>query len=342
MGEFPASRSLLDRIVRRLYIARIGRGVYWAALGLAVLYGVLLLVSRLTGLIPDWFTPPTIGLVPLVALVIGLLWIRRPSPSEAARQVDLQEKTQDLYLTLTMLDGAVGVYKPLVGRDAEARAGQIEPERIVPWSWQRPLLQDAGCLALLAIGTIVVPSLGPFGKVAQAKEAHIRHEALQQSRKATDVRKSQLAKSDADDETTEDVKKSLEQLQTDLRRMEPKQREDNARKLAAHQKNLGEKWRLNADQLKQLLKQTPLGQRFGEGRKSENEWLKQLQEGDPRAMQEELEELQEDLKTALNEADPVKRTEAMRRLQKKLDEMRDFARDQANSKPLTAALERAM
>jgi hypothetical protein len=342
MGEFPASQSLLERIIRRLYIARIGRGVYRAALGLAVLYGVLLLVSRLTGLIPDWFTPPTIGLVPLVALVIGLLWIRRPSASEAARQLDLQEQTQDLYLTLTMLDGAAGEYKPLVGRDAEARAGTIEPERIVPWTWQRPVLQVAGCLLLLAVGTFVLPALDPFGKVAAAKEAEIRHEQLQQSRKATEVRKSQLAKSNPDAETTEDVKKSLEQLQADLRRMEPKQREENARTLAAHQKNLGEKWRLNADQLKQLLKQTPLGQRFGEGRKASNEWLKQLKEGDPRALQEELEELQEDLKTALNESDPIKRTEALRRLQKKLDEMRDFARDQANSKPLTAALERAM
>src|SRR5690606_39048273 len=164
MGEFPASRSLLDRIVRRLYIARIGRGIYVASLGLAVLYGVLLLVSRLTGVIPDWFTPPTIGLVPMVALVIGLLWIRRPSASDAARQVDRQEQTQDLYLTLSMLDGAAGAYKPLVGRDAEARAGQIDPARIVPWNWQRPLLQVASCLALPAVGTFLLPSLDPFGK----------------------------------------------------------------------------------------------------------------------------------------------------------------------------------
>jgi hypothetical protein len=343
MGEFPASRSLLERTIRRLYVARIGRAIYWAAVVSAVLYGVLLLVGRLTGLVRDWFTPPTIGLIPLTALVISLLWIRRPSASEAARHVDRHERTQDLYLTLTMLDAAAGEYKPLVGRDAEARAGTIEPARIVPWKWQRPLLQVGGCLLALLVGMFVLPSLDPFGKVAAAKEAEIRHEQLQQSRKATEVRTSQLAKSDADAETTEDVKKSLEDLQADLRRMEPKQREDNARSLATHQKNVGEKWRLNAEQLKHLLSQTPLGQRFGEARRaSENQWLKQLQEGDPKQLQEDLEELQEDLKTALGESDPVKRTEAMRRLQKKLDEMRDFARDQANSKPLAAALERAL
>src|SRR5690606_27992205 len=129
----------------------------------------------------------------------------------------------------------------------------------------------------------------------------------------------------------------------DLRRMEPKQREDNARTLASHQKKLGESWRLNADQLKQLLNKVPLKQRFGDtSQAGQEKWLKQLQEGRSEALQEELDELQQDLQEALSQSDPVKRTEAMRRLQKKLDEMRDFARDEANSRPLAAALERAM
>lgn len=343
MSEFPASRSMLQRIKRRLYVAGLGRTCHRAAMILAGVYGVLLLVSRFTGLIPDWFTPASLAALPIAALVGALIWHRRPTAADAARHVDSHARTQDLYLTLTMLDDAAGEYKPLVGRDAEARASQIAPERVIAWQWGRPALQVAGVLGLLLVASFLLPTLDPFGKVAAAKEAEIRHEELQKSRKATEVRKSQLAKSDADAETSEDVKKSLEELQSDLRRMEPKERKDNARVLAAHQKSLGEKWRFNAEQLKQLLTQKPMQQRFGmTNQLSRNEWLKKLQQGSSKELEQDLDELQQEVKKALEERDPVKRTEAIRRIQKKLDEMREFAREQTNSKPLTAALERAM
>jgi len=343
MGDYPSSRKLLHQVVRRLHIARIAHGAYFAALVLIGLAAALLLFSRLTGLIPDWWSPESLGLLLISAAMIALLWKRQPSPSEAARQIDDHGQTKDLYLTLTLLDNAAGDYKPLVGRDAEAKAKDVEPSSVIPFQWQRPTLHVAGALGVLALAIAFVPTFDPFGNVAAAKETEIRQEELQKSRKATDVRKSQLAKRDADAETSEEIKKSLAELQSELRRMEPQQQRENARVLAANQKALGEKWRFNAEQLKHLLNQVPLGQRFGEGRRpASREWMKQLQQGNPKALQQELEDLQNDLETALNQTDPVKRSEAMRNLQKKLDEMRDFARDEANSKPLTAAMERAL
>jgi hypothetical protein len=343
MHQFPASRALLNRIGQRLYLARLGRSWYRAALIFGGLYAGLLLVSRLTGLIPDWFSPLTVIIPPLAAILLVLMWNRRPTPRDAAQYADRHAGTKDLYLTLTLLDDAAGEYKPLVGRDAEARAGEIEPRRVIAWGWRRPLVHVVGLLIVLGLGSFLLPSLDPFGRVAEAKETQRMQEDLRQSRRETEVRKSQLAKSDTDAETSEEIKKSLEDLQSELRRMEPREQRENDRVLAAHQKGLGEKWRFNAEQLKHLLNQKPLQQRFGSDRQvAAGNWLKQLQQGNPEELDRELEELQQELKAALEASDPLKRTEAIRRLQKKLDEMHKFARDQTNSRPLTAALERAL
>ena len=343
MNQFPESRTLLQRVANRMYVQRLAAGAYAATIGLAVVYTVLLLVSRLTGLIPDWFVIPSIGLIPILGLLLATAWIRRPADADAARRIDDSEDTEDLYLTLTMIDQAAGEYQPLVARDAERKADGIEPVRVVPWRWDRQLLHLAGILALLVAGILWLPALDPFGKVAQAKVDEIRREELEKSRKATSVRKSQLAKSDVDQETSEDVEKSLDDLQETLRRAKPQQRQENARALAVHQKALGEKWRFNAEQLKHLLNRKPMDQRFGSLQRSQSQkWLRQLKEGSPEALEQELEQLQKDLQSAMKKTDPLERTEAMRRLQKKLDEMRQFAEDEANSKPLAAAMERAL
>ncbi len=343
MSEFPRSGSLLRRVGQRLHAARIGRVAYRACLALAGAFAVLLLVSRLTGLLPDWFSPPAILMLPLLALLGAVAVLRRPSSADAARRVDTYEGTKDLFLTLTMLDNAAGEYKPLVGRDAEAKAPGIEPTAVVPWHWSRRVAHVAIALGLLVVGSLFLPALDPFGKVAAAKEETILQEELAKSRKATEVRKSELAKSDLDAETSEDVEKSLEDLMSDLKRMEPQNRQENARVLGAHQKALGNKWRMGAEQLKQLLSRKPMAQRFGATTRSKaRKWADDLRKGSTDELEEEMNDLQQEIENIAQMDDPLKRTEAMRRLMKKLDDLKDFASEDVNSKPLAAALERAM
>ena len=72
-------------------------------------------------------------------LVVGaLLTTRKPAFPDAARCTDRSQNTHDLFLTLTMLDRCIGDYKPLVGRDAETRAGKLRGATVLPFAWDRP------------------------------------------------------------------------------------------------------------------------------------------------------------------------------------------------------------
>ncbi|MBX3438702.1 MAG: hypothetical protein KF861_14505, partial [Planctomycetaceae bacterium] len=163
------------------------------------------------------------------------------------------------------------------------------------------------------------------------------------NRQATEVRKSELSKSDVDAEFSEDVEQSLEDLKSSLQRMEPQNREENARVLGAHQKSLGEKWRMGAEQLKELLSRKPMEQRFGAMNQSKaRKWADDVRKGETESLEEEMDDLQKEVENIAQMEDPLQRTEAMRRLEKKLDELLDLAKEDVNSKPLAAALERAM
>ncbi|HET6328131.1 MAG TPA: hypothetical protein VFG04_25835, partial [Planctomycetaceae bacterium] len=120
-------RRLLDRVLWRLRWAVVARRGLFAFLGLAAIYCALVLVSRLTGLVPVVTQPWLPASLPVAALLIGAVWPRKPSPRDAARTVDRGAATNDLYLTMVLLEGSAGEYQPLVAAKAEARAATIRP-----------------------------------------------------------------------------------------------------------------------------------------------------------------------------------------------------------------------
>src|SRR5438046_5854679 len=122
MFQLPRSLQLLKHVVMRLRLASFGARVYRAFLACCALYAAFLLASRLGGLWTDWTnwtdwaTPVTIGLVPGVALLIGLAWHRRPTLVDAARAVDQQHGTKDLFLTVALIEKSAGEYQALVAK----------------------------------------------------------------------------------------------------------------------------------------------------------------------------------------------------------------------------------
>jgi hypothetical protein len=346
MSEFPQSQRLLERVIWRLYAAR--RSFTWFVVA-AMIYAIALLTARLTGLIQDVFAPETLWFIPGAALLLGLLTTRRPTLELAARQTDTRQGTKDLFLTLTMLDRCTGDYKPLVGRDAEQRAKSLQAEQVVPFDWQKPSLLGGlvapAVIGLLALGIVFLPALDPFAVQAQAQEEATRAERLAQSRKETEVRKTQLTqRKELDNENSEEVAQALERLEADFRKMRKDQKIPNAERLAVNQKDLGEKWRkLNAEQLKDLMNSENLDQRFGgEDAEQFREWQKELQQGSSEAMEQAMEELKEDLQQLAQTDDPVERSELMRKMEKQIREMSEFAANEAGSPQLAAALQRAM
>ncbi len=348
MSEFPSSERLLKHVAWRLYFAKLAWRVFLCFIGVAITYGVALLVARLTGLIPDVFSPQTLWAIPGAAVVLGLALTRFPNMAEAARQADAGQGTKDLFLTLTMLDRCAGDYKPLVGRDAEERARKSRADKIVPYAWERPSLLGGlvmpAVVGLLALGIFFLPALDPFGAQAQAREQEDLAERIAQTRKENEIRRNELARhKDVENENSEDVEQAIEKLKADFQQMRQPQRKENAQKLAINQKTLGDKWRkLNAEQLSNKLNSSELDGKFGgRGAEQMRQWERELQEGSTEGLQDDIEELANDLERLAQTEDSDERQELMRKIEKQIDDMSEFASDKAGSQELAAALQRA-
>jgi len=165
MPESPRSYQLLKKVAARLYLAWLGDRVYRAFLVLCAVYALGLIVSRACGFVTGWFAPISLVVIPVGAVLVGLLLARRPRTLDAARQVDRASGEKDLFLTLALLNDSEGEYKPLVARSAEAKAGSVKPRAVVPFDWERRTVRSAFAFVALAAAVIWLPQFDPFGKV---------------------------------------------------------------------------------------------------------------------------------------------------------------------------------
>ncbi|WP_437204312.1 hypothetical protein [Planctomicrobium sp. SH664] len=345
MSQSSLTELVLKRVQRRLTLRQISARAFRALLIFAALYAVLLLVGRLTGAFPEWFSPWSVATVPVLALLTGLLWPGRVQRPDAARAVDVSTRTDDLFLTYLTLDKSTSDYRGLVERDVEAAARRVQPAQVVPFQWERPSWAAAATLSLLLIGAFFVPTFDPFGKVASAKQVESAQKLLEESKARTEERKAQLAQKDVEKENSEEVERAVAQLKKELAKTEPQQKKQNLDRLNEQQKQIGEMYRkLNAGELRPLFKKMDSEQKFGQLHDLDKfrEWQKELQQGETKAMQQALDELKQQMQQLAQTNDPVERTELERKIQKQLKEMSDFARKETGSPNLTAALQRAM
>ncbi|MCA8999353.1 MAG: hypothetical protein KDA80_20330, partial [Planctomycetaceae bacterium] len=200
-------------------------------------------------------------------------------------------------------------------------------------------------LGALLLGAFFVPTLDPFGHVAEAKEAQESHRVLEQTRKATEARKAQLAQKDIEKENSDEVEKALEGLQTGFQKLKKGEAKQNLKRLNEHQEEIGELYRkLNSGELKSLFDKMEGEQQFGQLHDQEmfRQWQKELQQGSSEKLQQSLEGIKNDLEKLAKTDDPVAKSELERKLQKKMKELSDFASKKAGSQSLNAALQRAM
>src|SRR3954462_1814790 len=107
----PVLQQFLWRVGRRQKVVCFARQWRCFLLIGVGLYALLLLLSRLFGLLPAWFTPMTLAIVPAAALVLAWLSYRRPHATDAARLADAQMGTHDLFLTASMIGQSLGSYQ---------------------------------------------------------------------------------------------------------------------------------------------------------------------------------------------------------------------------------------
>jgi len=315
----------------------------WALLILVGVYAAFLLAARLTGLVQPTPVAPVLLCLTAAAAAIGLLLPRRPTLRDAARAVDRHAQTDDLFLTMLLLERSAGEFKPLVASKAEAKAAAIRPGGVAPLRINRRLAVI--CLALIAMAGLVrfVPQMDPFGRVDAAQQAAKEARKLDDTKKVTRERLAQIDRENLSDTEAKEVQKALDQIKTSMNAAQPKARVANAKLLAVSQKEAADQWRkISADKLKELLSQSSLAQQFGSSSAAESKkWMEDLQAGSTDSLKKEMKAVQQDLEELAKTKDPVKKAQLTQRLRERLDALSEFAKDQAGSKTLAAALKRA-
>ncbi len=338
------TQRLMAGTVRRLRWAVVGRRALFAFFALAVLYCVAVLATRLTGTFVLDLPPWSPALLPAVALAFGALWPNRPGSRDAARAIDQGAGTNDLYLTMVLLDGSAGEYQPLVAAKAEARAATIRPREIAPFKINRRLTSIAAVLALVVVAVPFVPQLDPFGKVAAAEQTQEELRHVEESKQATKERLAKIERENLSNEEAKEVQKALEEVKAAMKAAQPKARMANGKLLAGAQKTVAGEWRkISSEKLNDLFSKSAAnaGQEMGAGSSAlSKKWMEDLQAGSTDSLKKELSAVQRDLEELAKTKDPAKKAELTQKLREKLDALSQFANEQSGSKPLAAALKR--
>ena len=303
-----------------------GRAVRWIAVALGVTAVAALLLSRLLGMVPDQYLNAIVlcALLPAAA-VLALAFLRAPGWTAVARMVDVRSGSKDLFLTTVLAGEVAGEYKAVVQEQADEKAGHLAASHLLPWSPWRGLRDVAVAATVVAAIWLWLPRLDPFRMSEKRAELAAKEEQLIESRKITAARKTELhEKSGA---LTEQVELALEKLDRSLKEVRPEQKEVNARKLNEQAQDFSEFWKRISEQLpKQAQEQfEKAAQAFGNApeRQAVKEAIEQLKKGNPEALQQALQRLQQELKDAAaaeNEGERQKKMEAVGREIAKLAE----------------------
>ena len=343
MQDSPAVR-LMQRVRQRLQWVKAGQALFVSflvACGLSVLF---ILAVRLSGYGSAWMNHWWWVVVPVAMLLGSLAFVRRVSLNEAARRIDRVTASKDLFLTLSQLANSAGAYQPLVLLAAEKQADGLKAARVVPFAWQNRYWNLFWPPALVLVALYWVPQLDPFGKVAEAKLVEERADRLQQSRKATQLRLSEVKQAAEEAEEASQTDEAIKQLQQTFNKMKPREKQPNLRQLLTEQKRLGELYqRISEEKLKEFQKNQMQGnQNFGsEPNSEEQKWSQELAEGSGESIKQELQEVQELLQQMAQTQDTAEKEKMEQKLREKLDKLEKFASEQLGSEKLASALQQA-
>jgi hypothetical protein len=338
------ARELLSHVAQRRRTASLGAHAYLFILILTVVYALLLVFSRVLALYPGWFTPVTVLAVPGAAVLLSLVFSRTPGAAESARLVDTRAGTDDLFLTAVMIEESAGEYKPLVIRDAEEKAGLIEPRKVVPYRWAPKARIAVLVLMVLLAAVLFLPQWDPFGREEQRQRAAQREERLKDSQEATQKRIAVLKKKKGSAPRSEEVEKAVNELKKTLNEMKPAEKKKNTRKLQFAQKELGKLWRKTSqEKLKDALGRDKAGQSFGKGDpKNFTKWKQELREGSASSIKKELARLQRLTRDLEKTPDPVRRQKLREQIRRSLEDLARFSEKELKSRQLSAAIARAL
>ena len=336
-------QQFLRRVSRRqqfVSLARQWRFVLLIALGV---YASALLVSRLFGLLPAWFTPVTLAVCPAGALILAWLFYHRTDLTEAARLADRQARTHDLFLTASLIEHSLGAYQDLVLKDAEQRAARMIPQKVVPFQWQRDAFRICVALAVLALAAYGLPQFDPFGLHKRQQQLAGQREQVRDIGKATAARAALLDQKRTG-EQTDAVKQAITNLEKAFQEAKPNDKAGTLARLNEQQKILGQLWKQTSEEkLKNAMNLPPPTQSFGLADPTKTAQLQNdLQKGDVSSASKELDELNQKAQELAKTQNPVEREKLRQELMDRLQNLKDTLDSQLNSQALDSDLQRAL
>jgi hypothetical protein len=153
------------------------------------------------GLLPGWFTPVTLAVFPAGAFVLAWIFYHRTGVTEAARLVDAQMETHDLFLTASLIEHSLGAYQGLVLKEAGQQASRMLPQKIVPYHWQRDTFRICAALAVSCFAVYLLPQFDPFRLHRRQRQLAEQREWVREISKATGVRAALLERKRAGAQT---------------------------------------------------------------------------------------------------------------------------------------------
>ncbi|MDA0812672.1 MAG: hypothetical protein O3C21_09825 [Verrucomicrobia bacterium] len=306
------------------------------------IYLVLLLVSRLSGLIPDIFSMSAVLAVPGMALLSALLMHRATAPEDGARLIDEREQANDLFLTALQLRPQNGEFEPLVAERAEAAAAAVDPARIVPWRWDAKFSYAIVALAALVPVSGYTPQLDPFKKMEEARREDAREKKLEETRVATALQ-AQALEDKGSESRSEAIERELAKLEESFRAARPELKEQTRQSLTERQAEMGKMWKqLSDEKLRDALSKSKAGQKFGSQSPMRKKFREMAEDGKLSEVQKEMEKMKEELKDLAGKPDSADQRKKLDELKEKMQAMAEAMSETLGSDKLNKAMERAL
>ncbi|MCB1097571.1 MAG: hypothetical protein KDN22_18510 [Verrucomicrobiae bacterium] len=313
-----------------------------AVLVWSAIYLALVLVSRLTGTVPDVFSMATVLAVPGIALVSALVMFRATAPDEAARLIDKREQSHDLFLTALRLRRQHGEFEPVVAQRAEAAASIVDPSRIVPWTWDSRFAYAVIAVLALVVVSGYTPQLDPFKKREEARREDERAAKLEETRAATALQ-AQALEDKGSESRSAAIERELAKLEESFRAARPELKEQTRQSLSERQAEMGKMWRqLSDEKLRDALSKSKVGQKFGSQSLERKKFRKMAEDGELSELQKEMDKLKEALKELAGKPDSADQRKKLDELKEKMQAMADALSEALGSDKLNKAMERAL
>lgn len=337
------TERLLHAVALRQAVASWARMFYLAAIGLYAVYLLVLLLSRLLGIIPDWFALVTLAVPAILAVPAAVGLMKHPDRRAAARAVDVKAATHDLFLTNLVLDDAVGDFSPLVAERAELRAQEIAAPEVVRYTWRRRAAQLLAAPLVVALA-LLLPQLDPFGHAAEREKVALQRKKVETMRKNAEEKLALYDEKAVKAERSAEVERVTEDVKRTFRNLKPKDREGNLTRIGEQQKRAGDLWRKRSEEkLKDALARKPLDQQFGgAAMQKQAQWAKELKSGKTQSLEQEIEAIQSLARKAAEATDEAEKKALQKKLQQRMAGLNEFLKDGLNSQQMQAAMDRAI